>query len=443
MPGPWQAVGNVLPTSRVMVLTEIQLDAEPLPQLIFSGEILKVKAELTNGGEPIQYKEFKDIIELKINFASTNNPNFNNFGTPTSEVARFYDDGRGMDERPMDGTFTGQFNLTIPSGEWRPTYIVETPLYTRELVLDNLLLMPSPVEIKINIDSTGETYHEMLIDAVREHVDIESLLVDGTVKFPNGETRHFSMTEPSTEARRYEIVSVDYGIYRVKITAYGKTVFGRDFILNVPEYTFTVDDPALSFDLAEDQTVNTIDNTESVDGTTDDASDGINSGDSAAGENAINDEDAESADPVDLELAQMEKRLAALGDEEEATFADDELDPDLNPESGMSTATLVIIIIVANLIVIVGGGLFLKRIILGPTPKKPKKKKVKIEITDQGPGINLDDKDKLFLPDFSTKKRGTGLGLAIVSQVIAEHHGSIDVENAESGGAKFIIQIPA
>jgi two-component system nitrogen regulation sensor histidine kinase NtrY len=55
----------------------------------------------------------------------------------------------------------------------------------------------------------------------------------------------------------------------------------------------------------------------------------------------------------------------------------------------------------------------------------------------------VDHKEKIFLPDYSTKKRGTGLGLAIVSQIIAEHHGSIDVENAGSGGAKFIIQIPA
>jgi two-component system nitrogen regulation sensor histidine kinase NtrY len=68
---------------------------------------------------------------------------------------------------------------------------------------------------------------------------------------------------------------------------------------------------------------------------------------------------------------------------------------------------------------------------------------LKIEIADSGPGINLMDKDKLFLPHFSTKKKGTGLGLAIVNQVIEEHNGSIDVENTHPRGAKFTIQIPA
>ncbi len=70
------------------------------------------------------------------------------------------------------------------------------------------------------------------------------------------------------------------------------------------------------------------------------------------------------------------------------------------------------------------------------------KKKMKIEISDLGPGIAVEDSDKIFLPDYSTKKKGTGLGLAIVNQVIIEHNGSIDFSNQEPHGAKFIIEIP-
>jgi two-component system nitrogen regulation sensor histidine kinase NtrY len=69
--------------------------------------------------------------------------------------------------------------------------------------------------------------------------------------------------------------------------------------------------------------------------------------------------------------------------------------------------------------------------------------RVKIEISDSGPGISIRDKEKLFLPDFSTKKKGTGLGLAIVNRIIKEHNGSITVENNQPHGAKFIIQIPS
>jgi PAS domain S-box-containing protein len=67
---------------------------------------------------------------------------------------------------------------------------------------------------------------------------------------------------------------------------------------------------------------------------------------------------------------------------------------------------------------------------------------VEILVTDSGHGISPEDKDRLFLPHFSTKDRGTGLGLAIASRIMAEHHGSIRVEDNLPTGAKFILQLP-
>ncbi len=69
--------------------------------------------------------------------------------------------------------------------------------------------------------------------------------------------------------------------------------------------------------------------------------------------------------------------------------------------------------------------------------------RVSFEISDSGPGISDEDKEKLFLPYFSTKKKGTGLGLAIVNQIVSEHKGSIQVEDNKPTGARFVIQLPA
>jgi two-component system, NtrC family, nitrogen regulation sensor histidine kinase NtrY len=68
---------------------------------------------------------------------------------------------------------------------------------------------------------------------------------------------------------------------------------------------------------------------------------------------------------------------------------------------------------------------------------------VEIIVADSGYGISPEDKDKLFLPQFSTKDRGTGLGLAIASRVIAEHHGIIRAEDNAPTGARFVIELPA
>jgi nitrogen fixation/metabolism regulation signal transduction histidine kinase len=68
---------------------------------------------------------------------------------------------------------------------------------------------------------------------------------------------------------------------------------------------------------------------------------------------------------------------------------------------------------------------------------------VRLIVSDTGHGISPRDRDKLFLPKFSTRERGTGLGLAIVSHIVADHKGRIWVEDNEPQGARFIIELPA
>jgi two-component system nitrogen regulation sensor histidine kinase NtrY len=65
------------------------------------------------------------------------------------------------------------------------------------------------------------------------------------------------------------------------------------------------------------------------------------------------------------------------------------------------------------------------------------------EVADTGRGVPAHDREKLFLPDFTTKGRGTGLGLAIVSRIVADHNGTIRVEDNRPRGARFIIELPA
>jgi len=68
---------------------------------------------------------------------------------------------------------------------------------------------------------------------------------------------------------------------------------------------------------------------------------------------------------------------------------------------------------------------------------------VRIVVSDTGPGIPAAERDKLFLPYYSTKGRGSGLGLAIVRRIVAEHGGSIDVTDNVPTGTRFIIELPA
>lgn len=65
-----------------------------------------------------------------------------------------------------------------------------------------------------------------------------------------------------------------------------------------------------------------------------------------------------------------------------------------------------------------------------------------IVVSDTGPGITDDMRERLFLPWFSTRQRGTGLGLSIVAKIVQDHGGTIRAENNVPAGARFIIELP-
>ena len=73
----------------------------------------------------------------------------------------------------------------------------------------------------------------------------------------------------------------------------------------------------------------------------------------------------------------------------------------------------------------------------------PETHQVEITVADDGRGIALKDRTRLFEPDFSTKKSGMGLGLTIVQTIVSDHGGSIRAEHNQPRGAKFIIELPA
>jgi two-component system C4-dicarboxylate transport sensor histidine kinase DctB len=70
---------------------------------------------------------------------------------------------------------------------------------------------------------------------------------------------------------------------------------------------------------------------------------------------------------------------------------------------------------------------------------------VRIVVADSGPGVPPGLEQRVFDPFFTTKEvgRGTGLGLSISYGIVADHRGTISVENAAGGGAAFTIELPA
>lgn len=74
---------------------------------------------------------------------------------------------------------------------------------------------------------------------------------------------------------------------------------------------------------------------------------------------------------------------------------------------------------------------------------QPVEKSTIITVTDDGPGVNEQDIERIFEPYFTLKPGGTGLGLALVKRIINDHNGKIAAENCRNCGAQFKITLPS
>ena len=244
MVGPWQVIGNVLPESKIFVVSDVKIEIDPLPEIVLSGETLKVVGKLYNDDEEIDIEQFSDVVTLDVNFFSTNNRDYDNFGADAHKLTSFKDDGHGLDEYAGDSLYTGEFVLDFASGEWQPVFVIKLPMATRELHQKPILLNKPPVTISVNISGKEDTPHKLLLTIDPTNVEPGSLVFQGKIMFPNRQTEPFSIMDDenleNAETRTKDIPYTEPGIHRINLSAFGETTSGREFRLVIPEYSFNV-----------------------------------------------------------------------------------------------------------------------------------------------------------------------------------------------------------
>jgi two-component system, NtrC family, nitrogen regulation sensor histidine kinase NtrY len=112
-------------------------------------------------------------------------------------------------------------------------------------------------------------------------------------------------------------------------------------------------------------------------------------------------------------------------------------DPDLQIEADINLIEQVLINLLLNAIEAV-------KFVDGPrivlSASQAYNGRILLRVADNGPGIEDDVLDKIFIPFFSTKKNGSGIGLSLCKQIMMLHKGNIQVQSIPNEGTAFTLQ---
>ncbi len=155
---------------------------------------------------------------------------------------------------------------------------------------------------------------------------------------------------------------------------------------------------------------------------------------------------AKSGDQQVVEQVSMQQLLSEVkaGADAMVTLNDSHLavslpEPDIQITGNKSAIASAIQNLIHNSIQVIGAGAEVK---LSAATDEQNPDFVRISVSDNGPGVDLTQAEKIFEPFYTTKSQGTGLGLAVVSSVANAHQGRVDVTNNKGGGACFSLLLP-
>lgn len=242
MAGPWQAIGQIVPGSQILVVSDVKIEATPLPEILLAGETLKVTGKLVNGEKGLADPLFRAVVNLDVDFYSSNNKMFDNFGAAPIKMSTFLDDGVDFDEKAGDGIYTGEFVFNFAPGEWLPLYHVKMPLVKRELRQKPVILQKAPINITVKAGNEIGTKHRVSFTIDPTYVDANSIILQGKITYPDKQDTPFSILEDKSDTRRKLFEYGEAGIHRINVDVFGKTINGREFFLTLPEFTFNAED---------------------------------------------------------------------------------------------------------------------------------------------------------------------------------------------------------
>ncbi|MGL6176265.1 MAG: TIGR03503 family protein, partial [Vibrionaceae bacterium] len=121
MPGPWQAIGSISPENSIRILSDLSMQVDAFPKVLYQGEVIKFSARLLQKQKPLVLRDFLDNVALEVSFSEQAKPNQSRVDgvLPYAwTLGKFVDDGSLLDEVGGDGVFTVGLKIDIAPGKY-------------------------------------------------------------------------------------------------------------------------------------------------------------------------------------------------------------------------------------------------------------------------------------------------------------------------------------
>lgn len=333
MIGPWQIIGDILPSSEIRLATSLALKINEFPNELFVGEVVKLTARIEFNNKLLALGRVDDLIKLDVFLRSTSDTSAPNFGAGTFTIGQYIDDGQGLDERRGDGVFTGRLDLDKPNGPYTLLVRAGNKVFEREYS-QPLYLRPQPVKVDLMSAAIDGQYALRFITN-EQAVDMSQMAIQVIVHHPDDTQEHLSISNLApTHLLRLENVQKP-GRYKIDIEVFGTTNDGREFRYNIEQMKVKIEVPA-------------------------------------AKEVKAQKVEADKARKAQFKREQLEKRRKAAKQKAEEEKA------------------LIIIIVMVNVLILLLGGLLMWLFLRKKKPKKPKEDKKDADKKDE----KGDKKDK-------------------------------------------------
>jgi uncharacterized protein (TIGR03503 family) len=222
--GEWLIIGEVDPDNRVMVVTDLKLAVQPLPNGVSPGQRLSVQAELLKEGERITQQGFLELVEMRL--AQT---------LPDGEQRQklVVDDGSGVDLAGFDGLFSAALANTEAEGQHELLLTVDGGSFQRSF--RHRFAVQWPADLRVEALGGAPPNYAISLSPRSDVIAAEGLQLEAELLAPGGEILPLALAEELGEWRGETGELSLVGDYRLRLRLRGQQPNGEPVSLRLPE----------------------------------------------------------------------------------------------------------------------------------------------------------------------------------------------------------------